>query len=440
MKALMKIAASLSLLMWVILTVTIAVAQLTVGNPETAQSADSFVNSVGVDVHLHNGDSLYANFAEVEKALKDLGVRHIRDGLIDTQWMPYYDRLNELGKLGIKSTLITTPIESDTVLANYPRRVPESFEAFEAPNEYDLSGDPNWAVTLNSFMARLYRAVKSDPIASHFPIIGPSLTRAESFPKVAASAPFFDYVNLHNYFGGRNPGTPGWGDNGYGSYGWNLNLVRVTWPGKPVITTETGYYNDLSDPSGIPEDVSAKYLPRVLLEQWMHGIQRTFFYQLLDLGNKEKYSDNSFGLVHSDFTPKAGYRAIQGLLQLLSDPGPPFRLNPLNFELSGDLTNVHHLLLEKRDGTFYLALWVELPSYDVNAKTPLPVAVHKIVVQTKERMEMRVYQFDGDGHISNSPYETQQTRSLDVDDRVSILQIGAPFLPPPSNLKVIEIK
>jgi hypothetical protein len=77
----------------------------------------------------------------------------------------------------------------------------------------------------------------------------------------------------------------------------------------------------------------------------MHGIQRTFLYELVDLGGN--VSDNSFGLVHSDFTPKPGYAAVQGLLQLLSDPGPASKLDTLNFKLSGDLTNVHHLLLEK---------------------------------------------------------------------------------------------
>ena len=174
---------------------------------ETAQSADAFADSVGVNVHLHYTDTLYANFAEVEKTLKDLGVRHIRDGLIDTKWTPYYDRLNELGRLGIKSTLLTSPSESENVLANYPRRVPESFEAYEAPNEYDHGHGPDWAAAMNSFMARLYGAVKSDPADSRFPIVGPSLTRADSFPKVAESARFFDYANLHNYFGGRNPGT-----------------------------------------------------------------------------------------------------------------------------------------------------------------------------------------------------------------------------------------
>ena len=403
-----------------------------------AKNADAFVDSVGINVHLHYTDTPYANFGAVKSALVDLGIRHIRDGLIDTTWKPYYDRLNELGKLGIKSTLLTTPSQSETVLATYPARVPESFEGYEAPNEYDLSGDPNWAATINSFMPKLYRAVKTNPSTSRFPVLGPSLTQAGSFPQMAATAPFLDFANLHNYFGGRNPGTPGWGSNGYGSMDWNLALVKDPWPGKPIITTESGYRNDLSNPQAIPEDISAKYLPRLLLEQWIHGIQRTYIYELVDLGGK--FPDNSFGLVHSDFSPKAGYRAIKGLLQLLSDPGPPFGSGILNFNLSGDLANVHHLLLEKRNGTFYLALWVEQPSYDVNAKKLLPVAAHKIIVQTGGQAAMRVYHLDVDGNMETSPLESLPMPTLNVDDRVSILEISAPALLPPSNLRVIEIK
>lgn len=394
------------------------------GVNEIARSADVFVDSVGVNVHLHNVNTPYGNFTGVEKALKDLGARHIRDGLIDTKWTPYYERLNELGKLGIKSTLITSPTESETVLASYPSRVPDSFEAYEAPNEYDLRHGPDWAATLNSFMAKLYGAVKSDPIASRFPIVGPSLTRADSFPKVAASARFFDYANLHNYFGGRNPGTPGWGNNGYGSFGWNLNLVRNAWPGKPIITTETGYINDLDNPQGIPEEVSGKYLPRLFLEQLLHGIQRTYIYQLLDLGNKEKFPDNSFGLVHSDFTPKPGYLAIQSLLRLLSDPGPAFKLDRLDFSLSGDLANVHHLLLEKRDATFYLALWIEQSGYDVNAKTSLDVPAHQITIRTDQPLKMKVHEFDAHGLMHTADLGRSQTRMISVYDRVMVLEIS----------------
>jgi hypothetical protein len=410
-----------SLLLFVACSATVVRCQ---SGSETAQSADDFVNSVGVNVHLMLWRTVYGDFPAVEKALQNLGVRHIRDGLVDTTWAPYYDRLNELGKLGIKSTLITSPSETSQLIADYPSRVPDSFEAYEAPNEYDQSRDPDWAATLNAFLARLHSVVESDPSTSRFPIIGPSLTRAESFPQVAESGAFFDYSNLHNYLGGREPGTAGWGRNGYGSISWNLALVQHPWPNKPVMTTETGYLNDLSNVQGIPEDVSGKYLPRLLLEQWMRGIHRTYLYQLLDHEKSERDPGSSYGLLHSDFTPKIGYRAIQGLLQLLSDPGPAFKLDDLNLDLSGNLAHVHHVLFERRDATFYLALWVEEPSYDVNTKTYLHVPAQQITVRTGQTMKMEEHELDDEGFMHKTNLGTTETQVVSIGDRVTVLEMS----------------
>ena len=206
--------------------VCLVAASYAASEAEKAVGADAFVDSVGVNVRLHYTDTSYGNFAAVEKAIKDPKVRHIRDGLTDTSWLAYYDRLNALGRAGVKVILIASPNQNGALLTAYPARVADSFEGYEAPNEYDQIGGKDWAGTINGFMARLYQAVRGDPRTAKFPIVGPSLTQGESFSKVADTARFFDFANLHNYWGGRNPGTHGWGANGYGSYEWNLNLTR----------------------------------------------------------------------------------------------------------------------------------------------------------------------------------------------------------------------
>lgn len=164
----------------------------------------------------------------------------MRDGLVDTTWQPYYDRHNELGRSSIKGMFVTSPKESAQLLLEYPQRMHDSFEAYEVPNEYDLNGGANWAATLSAFISQLSHTVKGDPKTSKFPIVGPSLTQATSFTKIRGECAF-DYSNLHDYFGGRNPGTAGWGANGYGSIAWSLSNVNMACSGKPVITTETGY-------------------------------------------------------------------------------------------------------------------------------------------------------------------------------------------------------
>src|SRR5450631_2358623 len=258
---------------------------------ENAGSADAFVDSVGINVHLNYLDTPYSNFPRVLQALLNLGVRHVRDGLIDTSRQGYYDAHNQLGRAGIKGTFITSPGQTRQLLLDYPRRMPDSLEAYEAPNEYDQSSDPNWVSTLTGFLTTLSQTIKGDSRTSRFPIIGPSLTQQGSYRTLRGICSF-DQENLHDYFAGRNPGTTGWGANGYGSIAWNLLNVNTACPGKPVVTTETGYQTDRALNSAIPEEVAAKYVQRVLLEQWLNGIQRTYLYELLDLPAGAAASDS----------------------------------------------------------------------------------------------------------------------------------------------------
>jgi hypothetical protein len=389
---------------------------------EMAQMADSFVDSVGVNVHLHYGDTSYGNYAAVRSALTNLGVRHIRDGLVDTTWAAYYDRLNELGRLGIKSTLITSPKESEAVLISYPNRVPDSFEAYEAPNEYDMSGDLHWTTTLNAFMMVLHNAVRSNTKTSGFPIIGPSLTQSASFPVAASSAFSFDDANLHNYPGGRNPGTAGWGANGYGSIDSNIALAKSAWPGKPIWTTETGYLNDMSKQDSVPEVISGKYLPRVVLEQWMHGIKRTFIYELVDIGST--FGQNGFGLLRADFSPKPAYNSIKSTIGLLSDPGPVFSTHRLGVALDGDLSNVHHLLLEKRTGTYYLIIWVEEPGYDVNGRKNIDVPAHRITLKIGRPMTTTLHRLDAVGNAQSLVLGGGQSQTFEVTDYITLVEFS----------------
>src|SRR5215475_5377333 len=129
---------------------------------ENAHSADAFVDSVGLNIHLHDGDTPYGNFPAIEKALRALGVRHVRDGLIDTKWLPYYDRMNTLGRDGIKCIFITNPQQTVELLQSYPDRVKDSFEGYEAPNEYDNSDDKGWVTTLTNFLPTLAHAVRTN--------------------------------------------------------------------------------------------------------------------------------------------------------------------------------------------------------------------------------------------------------------------------------------
>jgi hypothetical protein len=390
---------------------------------ETPVSADSIADSVGVNIHLHNANTVYGNFDLIQGLLTNLGVRHTRDGLIDTTWQQYYQRQIALGRLGIKCLFITSPNQSSELLTNWPGRVAGAFEGYEAPNEYDLSGDPHWAAALNAFVRRLYSAVKSDPTTSKFPVVGPSLTQTASYAQVAGLERYFDLSNLHNYFGGRNPGTLGWGDGGYGSIVYNIHNSQTAWPAKPIWTTETGYITDKDNPQGIPELVEGKYAPRMLVEQALHGVGRTYIYELIDEGSVAGDSGH-FGLARMDGSPKPAFTALKNIIATLDDPGPKVLPQNLQFTLSGASSNVHHLLMAKHDGSYYLAFWLEEQNYDVNKHIETPANPEKLTfISSRNFKSTQLLAFNADGSLKTVQLTPSLHIALTATDCVAILKL-----------------
>lgn len=414
---------TISFLLFALVTALGASCNPQLGVCETPVLADSVADSIGVNIHLHFQNTVYGNFPLIESLLKNLGVRHTRDGLIDTTWQPYYDRHIALGKLGIRCIFVTTPNESNELLTSWPKRVPGAFEGYEAPNELDNSRDANWAHTLSDFMPRLYHAVKSDPATSRYPVIGPSLINPQDYSLLRGIASDFDFRNLHNYFSGRNPGTEGWGANGYGSIAYNINLASSVWPDKPIMTTETGYYTDAGHDS-LPEQLESEYVPRLALEQLLHGVKRTYFYELIDENGTAQGSEGYFGLAHADGSPKPAYLALKNMIALFADPGPSFHPADLDFSLNGAPAAVHHLLTAKRDGSYYLALWMESQNYDVNKREESPSAPVQIrLISPRAFASVDEYQFDSEGGLKKSPVKPSASITLTVSERLLVVRL-----------------
>jgi len=357
---------------------------------ERAVAARAFVDSVGVNIHLHNnGTPYYDDFPTVKQRLLAAHIRHVRDGMIDTTWQPFYDRLNDLGAVGIHSTLVTNVKESVATIIGYPKRVAASIEAIEGPNEYDRSGDPNWPSTLVSFTRSLYSGVKANAATVRLPVIGPSLTSAAAFGAVGDLSGSMDQGNTHDYFAGFNPGTRGYGDPGfgsvYGSIAYARNIAAQTSRTRPIVSTESGYGTARATHANVSEAVQGKYIPRLLLEHYLHGIDRTFIYQLVDEGND---GFGAFGLLRKDLSAKPAFTAISAISNLLDARGPD-RTDELRYEIA-PAPDLAHVLFERPDGTFALAYWLEVPSWDVNAPiggAPIAVVPKKVSLRFAQRIE-----------------------------------------------------
>jgi hypothetical protein len=282
------------------------------GTPVVQRSAGAFLDSVGVNVHVTYTDTSYGGIDAWLPRLRALGVRHVRDGLEPTSTLSE-GRLQRLAADGIKLTLITSINRGAAEQASYARRTFGSgLEALEAPNELDGSGPKDWVPRLREFLPALRRAVPAD--ADDAPtLIGPSFIGAGSWETVSDLGGNWDVDNLHPYPGGREPES---------NIAQQLGLARATGSKRPVQATETGYHNATDAKSGQPpvsEAAGAAYVPRMALSYFAAGMQRTFFYELLDQHSdpRRRQAEARFGLLHSDLTPKPAYVALRNTLDIV---------------------------------------------------------------------------------------------------------------------------
>ena len=386
---------------------------------EQASRADDFVDSIGINVHLHYTDTLYySNWPLTFQAIEALGVRHTRDGVIDNALQAYYDRHEQLASAGIKGLFISSAAITPGMMQNFIMRVPHAFEAAETINEADSANDPAWIVHVKADLADKYPLAHS---AGGF-MVGPSLVQTSSPSLLGDVSANADFGNLHNYLGGRNPGTIGWGGPDalghlYGSIPFALDNVANDTPGRGVFTTETGYSTDLAGTlNAVTEGVEAVYFPRLLLEQWNAGIQRTYIYELLD-------TEQALGIMHADGSAKPAYAAIAHLLGLLSDKGAAFTPASLSYSIAGAGSSMHHALFQKRDGSFWLALWIEASSYDPDQHVAIMVPTESVTLMTASPYAMTTYQLDATGAVTTTSASSAPTHSLSVSDHLLLIEL-----------------
>ena len=214
------------------------------------------------------------------------------------------------------------------------------------------------------------------------------------------------------------------GAGGYGSIAYNINNNQIAWHGKPIWTTETGYITDTNNAQGIPELVEGKYVPRMILEQALHGVGRTYIYELIDQGSGVAGDSGRFGLARMDGSLKPAFTALRSLIATLADPGPQVLQQNLQFTLVGASSNVHHLLMMKRDGSYYLAFWLEEQDYDVNKRVETPVKLEKLIFSSDHVFrDAHLTTFEADGSLKTAEVMPAARISLTATDCLAILKL-----------------
>ncbi|HEY3333361.1 MAG TPA: CARDB domain-containing protein [Capsulimonadaceae bacterium] len=359
------------------ITVAASLTSFTATRADTAATCDSFVNSIGVNVKLNYFDTPYVDYAKTKAVLLKAGIRHIRTGITTNPLV--IQRTNDLAAAGIMSTVIVfNDAKGDITPASVREQLTAilpSLEAIEGPNEPDAGfafGGKQFPASVILFQNML-AAIAKEPQFAKIPLLAPSI----SYPPKSAQVPNIaaDLGNIHSYHGGRNPGTT---EKNLDLTHFYLENAAIETPGKPIICTETGNPNTaVDDPSlwmpRTPESVQAKYLLRTYLDYFRQGISRTFVHELVDEHPLPNLSEQNFGLLRNDWSPKPVYTSLCNTIAIMQDAGPTFKPASLDYTLQGDVANVRHLLLQKRDGTFYLVLWQEVSGYDTATKQPIGV-------------------------------------------------------------------
>jgi hypothetical protein len=357
-------------------TATVTVSKSASGAGAQAAQSDAFVNSIGVNGHLDATGEAYGTLfsTAVLQLIQAAGIRHWRDGLWYNMASTVASNMNALGAAGCKlddimlgANITGTDWGGASSAAAFVKGVvslgnPAYVEAWEGYNEPNANGE-SAAQTLTGQSA-LYAAVKS--YNSGMLVYGPALSQGLGLSEMVSFisgmsgiASYMDHPSAHPYAAAG--GLPA------SNFASNISQLVTEAPGDAPIFTEMGYYTMPGDGKGIDQVTQAKYALRSYLEAWNAGAARAYIYEWVDDGSSSSNSEDNYGLVLSNGTPKPSYTALKNLIALTTDPGSSFTPGTLAFTLSSVPSSVHHALFEKRNGTFVLVIWNEVLSYNTSS-------------------------------------------------------------------------
>ena len=273
------------------------------GTEELAMAAGAFVDSVGVNAA--PGDAA-AGWALADR-LEAAGIRHVR--------APAATATDDPALAGLRA-LAGGELQLDLVVA--------------------AEADPEAAVAAAATLAPAVAALEA-PASQPVTPLRRAVAGHPRLPAVAVlgSGPDADYQAVRQDLGGQCP------ECAPDQLGSGDAAVQVTEAGLGA---------------GVPDAVAARYLPRLLLANAGLAV-RTFV-------PGQGGGDAGPGLLDQAGTPTPAYHVLARLLALLDDGRRQLQPGRLGFRLTGNVKDVRHLLLQKADGHFWLALWVERPGWD----------------------------------------------------------------------------
>jgi hypothetical protein len=407
-----------------------------------ARPAFRFVDSVGVVTHFSWGFSPYGTqYARAKGALAELGIRHIRDQAGNAQALGLFRDLNR--SLGVRMVLGVDMRRGGGAgerleARDIPGKLAELREhlgrqaltAIEGPNEYNILerdyGYRGWPEELRAYQAELYRQVRNDRELDSTPVLAP--------PLGGPNIPYYHDV-LGNISRIADEGSahiyPNWMSMAQ-KVEEIFPAVKIAHPRERIWITEGGWHDAVN--SGrmfVPEDTMIRYLPRAMAEFATHpDITRGYFYQLIDPVPDPSRSDTTahFGLMDTRLSKKPSFYATRNLMHVMCDDRPVRDTGSLSYNLSGNLSDVRSHLYQKRNGVFYLLIWVEKQLHDrfgrienrpqaVSVRFGEPISLVRRYAPSDPNSDLTR------GNLPERVYSAPEEIDLNVPDHMMVLEI-----------------
>jgi len=386
----------------------------------TVIRSEAFVNAEGVNTHVNYNDGAYANVTNVINDLAYLEITHVRDGM-NSLWQ--FGSYESVAAAGIKFTLVvgggsfsaTSGTPGDPSLNqrigyinSLEQATPGSIFAIEGTNEINnfpivfngLGKSGVGTDELNAALAlqrALYAVVHSDPALHGVPVDYFTGYGAGSIPlgPDPASVPgLADFDTQHPYPNGGQP--PSFWVSRAQALGNETAANAATMT--PAVYTETGYSSNGGTKGGVNEDVQAKYILDLLLDDAKNGIAATDLYELLDAyAPGSRQGDAGFGLFDDTGAAKPVAFALHNMNALLTDTAAEatsFAARPLSCTISGQSSTGDHLVLEKSNGSYIVAFWDEQPIWNEKLGHETAAIPHTVTLSLSFLANTVITEFD----------------------------------------------
>ena len=152
---------------------------------------------------------------------------------------------------------------------------------------------------------------------------------------------------------------------------------------------------------------------------------RTYVYDLKDYVGGDGFGGD--GLLRTDNSEKPAYYAIASVISAFTDSTATPKLTPLKYSIESGPT-VEHLLFEKADGTYLLAIWNEASSWNPDAKSRIAISAQNVTLRFPFSPEsVAANSISDSGSLTTkSTSASTDTITVSVDDHLTIVHFKVP--------------